>query len=611
LTDIAYAFFGDAPWSTPVLPSHLEGRMSETGATAGRQNSTTQSPPRSGAAENDTNSPSVFERTMKQLRGNPLVVVLVAAAASIAIVAALFMWASSPDYRVLYSNLSEADGGRIITELDTRGVPYQFSQGGQALLVPSDQVHTLRLQLAEQGLPQGGNLGLELMETQAFGISQFAEQVNFQRGLEGELARSIESLGPVERVRVHLSMAKPSVFIRDREPAKASVVLTLLPGRVLGEGQVSAIVHMVSSSVPELAIEDVTVVDQNGRLLTANSAQGNDLDGTQLAYITEVERSYQQRIENILSPIMGSDNVRAQVAAQIDFSRREQTSERYSPNQAPNESAVRSRQLSLSYDGEDPLATGIPGALSNTPPGVAPSPINQPDAEEGDGNDDAEPGALRNLRQEDVVNYEVDRSIEHVQHRLGQVQRLSAAVVVNFRRVTNEEGEVEQVALSAEEIAQIERLVQQAMGFSELRGDQVEVVNTPFAADDETRIETVWWQHPDNIAMATTLGRYLLVAIAALLLYWLILRPLIKRYTQPPVMAAAMPGGTLSTRIGDEEDEQESESDGDEEDTYSSKPKRRRKTSLYEHNLNDLREMAQEDPRMVAMIIRSWMNAND
>ena len=588
--------------------------MSETGATAGRQNSTTQSPPRSGAAENEPSNSSAFERTMKQLRGNPLVVVLVAAAASIAVVAALFMWASSPDYRVLYSNLSEADGGRIITELDTRGVPYQFSQGGQALLVPSDQVHTLRLQLAEQGLPQGGNLGLELMETQAFGISQFAEQVNFQRGLEGELARSIESLGPVESVRVHLSLAKPSVFIRDREPAKASVVLTLLPGRVLGEGQVSAIVHMVSSSVPELAIEDVTVVDQNGRLLTANSAQGGDLDGTQLAYITEVERSYQQRIENILSPIMGSDNVRAQVAAQIDFSRREQTSERYSPNQAPNESAVRSRQLSLSYDGEDPLATGIPGALSNTPPGVAPSPINQPDAEEGDGEGDgeAEPGALRNLRQEDVVNYEVDRSIEHIQHRLGQVQRLSAAVVVNFRNVTNEEGEVEQVALSAEEIAQIERLVQQAMGFSELRGDQVEVVNTPFAGDDDTRVEPVWWQHPDNIAMAATLGRYLLVAIAALLLYWLILRPLIKRYTQPPVMAAAMPGGTLNTSVGGEEDEQEgSEGEGDEEDTYSNKPKRRRKTSLYEHNLNDLREMAQEDPRMVAMIIRSWMNAND
>ena len=460
--------------------------MSETGATAGRQNSTTPNASRSGAAENESSNPSALARTMKQLRGNPLVVVLIAAAASIAVVAALFMWASSPEYRVLYSNLSEADGGRIISELDSRGVPYQFSQGGQALLVPGEQVHTLRLQLAEQGLPRGGNLGLELMETQAFGISQFAEQVNFQRGLEGELSRSIESLGPVESVRVHLSMAKPSVFIRDRE----------------------------------LATEDVTVVDQNGRLLTANSAQGNDLDGTQLAYISEVERSYQQRIENILSPIVGRNNVRAQVAAQIDFSRREQTSERYSPNQAPNESAVRSRQLSLSYDGEDPLATGIPGALSNTPPGVAPSPINQLDPEEGDVADDAgtEPGALRNLRQEDVVNYEVDRSIEHIQHRLGQIQRLSAAVVVNFRDVTNEEGEVEQVALSDEEITQIERLVQQAMGFSDLRGDQVEVVNTPFAGDDDTRVEPVWWQHPDNLAIAANLGRYLLVALAALLL---------------------------------------------------------------------------------------------
>lgn len=585
--------------------------MSETGATAGRQNSTPQNAPRSGTAESETKSTPTAERMLKQLRGNPLVVLLVAAAASIAVVAALFMWASSPEYRVLYSNLSEADGGRIIAELDSRGVPYQFSEGGQALLVPGNHVHTLRLQLAEQGLPRGGNLGLELMDNQAFGISQFAEQVNFQRGLEGELARSIESLGPVERVRVHLSMAKPSVFIRDREPAKASIVLTLLPGRVLGEGQVSAIVHMVSSSVPELSTEDVTVVDQNGRLLTANTTQGNDLDGSQLAYITEVERSYQRRIENILSPILGSENVRAQVAAQIDFSRREETSERYGPNQAPNESAVRSRQLSLSYDGEDPLATGIPGALSNTPPGVAPAPINQPEAEEGE--NDLPANALRNLRQDDVVNYEVDRSIEHIQHRLGQVQRLSAAVVVNFRRAINEEGEVEQVALSPEEVAQLERLVQQAMGFSLDRGDQVEVVNTPFASTDEATDETDWWRQPEMLSLASTLGRYLLVALAALLLYLLILRPLIKRYTQTPVMAAAMPGpgSTFSVSVGDEKDGEEDEAPSEDGDTYSDKPKRRRKTSLYEHNLNDLREMAQEDPRMVAMIIRSWMNANE
>ncbi|WP_447554879.1 flagellar basal-body MS-ring/collar protein FliF [Vreelandella sp. EE22] len=585
--------------------------MSETGATAGRQTSSPPNAARSDTAES-LKSNATLTRLSQQLRTSPLVMLLVAAAACIALVAALFMWASSPEYRVLYSNLNEADGGRIISELDSRAVPYRFSDSGQALLVPSDQVHMLRLQLAEQGLPRGGNLGLELMDTQAFGISQFAEQVNFQRGLEGELARSIESLGPVERVRVHLSLAKPSVFIRDREPAKASVVLTLLPGRVLGEGQVSAIVHMVSSSVPELAAEDVTVVDQNGRLLSAKASQGNDLDGSQLEYIAEVERSYQRRIENILSPILGSDNVRAQVAAQIDFSRREQTSERYGPNQPPNEAAVRSRQVSLAFDGENPLATGIPGALSNTPPGTAPSPINQPDEGE-DGNAPAE-NALQNLRQDDVVNYEVDRSIEHVQQRLGQVQRLTAAVVVNFRTVVNDAGETVQAALTPEEIAQLERLVQQAMGYSQVRGDQIEVVNTPFVQASDIEDDTTWWQRPETLSLAATLGRYLMVAIAALLLYLLILRPLIKRYTQmPPAAEPAASNSTFRVSVGDDEESETGQEGEPSEDgeTYDTRPKRRRKTSLYEHNLKDLQDMAKDDPRMVAMIIRSWMNANE
>ena len=587
--------------------------MSEAGATAGRQTNTSSA---RASAGGDNTKTSFSERALSQLRGNPMVALLVAGAASIAVIAALMMWASSPDYRVLYNNLDEADGGRIITELDGRGVPYRFSDNGQALMVPSDQVHSLRLYLAEQGLPQGGNVGLELMDNQAFGISQFAEQVNYQRGLEGELSSSIESLGPVEGARVHLSMAKPSVFIRDREPAKASVVLTLLPGRLLGDGQVSAIVHMVSSSVPELAPEDVSVVDQNGRLLSADTEGSNDLDGSQLEYLAEVERSYQQRIENILAPILGENNVRAQVAAQVDFSQREETSERYGPNQPPNEAAVRSRQLSLSLDGENPLDTGIPGALSNTPPGTAPSPINQPDEdgeegeEEGEEEDADDP--LRNLRQDDVVNYELDRSIEHIQHRLGRVERLTAAVVVNYREAVNEEGEQEQVPLTEDEVQQIERLVRQSMGFSDARGDAIDVVNTPFAdIEEDTRDEPEWWQRQGTLELAAQLGRYLLVALAALLLYLLILRPLIKRYTESPVMATATPGGALQARVGDDEDELgEGEDSADADETYP-KPKRRRKTSLYEHNLNDLREMAQEDPRMVAMIVRSWMNAND
>ncbi|PXX96762.1 flagellar basal-body MS-ring/collar protein FliF [Halomonas sp. LBP4] len=559
--------------------------------------------------QQDTPRQAGLERLMAQLRANPLIPLMIAGAASIAIVVALLMWARSPEYRVLYSNLTEADGGRIIGELDNRGVPYRFSQGGQALLVPGDQVHGLRLQLAEQGLPRGGNVGFELMDGQAFGISQFAEQVNFQRGLEGELARSMESLGPVERARVHLALAKQSVFVRDREPAKASVILTLHGGRVMSEGQVNAIVHMVSSSVPELAADDVTVVDQNGRLLSMQGAKGRDLDGTQLDYINEVERSYQRRIENILVPILGRDNVRAQVAAQIDFSRREETSERYGPNQPPNEAAVRSRQSSLSYNGGDDLAQGIPGALSNTPPGTAPSPIERPEGEEGEEGDAAGLQALNNLRRDDVTNYEVDRSVAHVEHRLGQVERLSAAVVVNFRDDLDENGEPVRTALAPEEIAQIERLVRQAMGFSAARGDEVEVVNSPFSRVDERGETPEWWQSPQVHQLALTLGRYLLVALAALLLYLLILRPLIKRHTQAPV-TLPQPAPTLRAQVGGSDDEDPAAT-GDEEDTYAPPRRRKRKSSAYEQNLSDLREMAHEDPRMVAMIVRSWMNKHD
>ncbi|QJQ94395.1 MULTISPECIES: flagellar basal-body MS-ring/collar protein FliF [Halomonadaceae] len=564
--------------------------------------------PASATAE--TAGRATTSQLLDQMRANPLVPLLIAGAAVVAIVIALLMWASSPEYRVLYSNLNEADGGRIIGELDQRGVAYRFSEGGQTLLVPSDQVHTLRLQLAEKGLPQGGNVGFELMDNQAFGVSQFAEHINFQRGLEGELARSIESLGPVTRARIHLAMAKPSVFVRDREPAKASVVLTLHAGRSLSDGQVNAIIHMVSSSVSELAADDVTVIDHTGRLLSKPGGAARDLDGTQLNYIEEVERSYQRRIENILAPILGSQNLRAQVAAQIDFSSREETSERFGPNQAPNEAAVRSSQLSTSYSGSDDIARGIPGALTNTPPGAAPSLIELQETDE-DGepiNDPTQPPS--NLRHDNVVNYEVDRNIAHIQHRRGQIERLSVAVVVNYREERDAEGELARVPLSDAELNQINRLVRQAMGFSEIRGDEIEVVNSPFTLERDETIEYAWWESPEIQALALTLGRYLLVAFIALLLYLLILRPLIKRHTQQPVLAnAALEPGFRAVVGDDDENEQEAAKFGEGDDERGDTPlRKRRKSNDYEQNLKDAREMAQEDPRLVAMIVRSWMN---
>lgn len=576
----------------------------------------------SATADAKATSAGPLSGLTSRLGGKPLIPLLLAGAASIALIVALVLWASRPQYRVLFSNLSEADGGAIITELDSRGIPYRFSAGGHALLVPDDQLHTLRLQLAEQGLPHGGNVGLELMQDQAFGISQFAEQINYQRGLEGELARSIASLGPVADARVHLALPKDSVFVRERQPAKASVVLTLEPGRRVGEGQVAAMVHLVSSSVPDLAGEDVTVIDQNGRLLSAASHSGLGLDGTQLDYIAEVERSYQRRIEDILAPLVGPANVHAQITAQIDFSKREETQERYGPNQPPNQAAVRSHQSSLDINGQGDLASGIPGALSNSAPTTAASPIDNgetdPAAAEQPGNaqDTAgdEQASAQRVRRDDVTNYEVDRQVSHVQHQRGGIERLSAAVVINYQDGVDDAGAATRTPLSDTQLAEVETLVRQAMGYSEERGDALSVVNRPFTQPDAL-VEPTWWKDPMVHQLAKEIGRYLLILLAALLLYLLVLRPLIRRYTETPP-APAMPSA-FSARVGDEEAEGEHKADGDSESgedeaaTYSRDNRRKRKANAYEQNLNDLREMAQEDPRLVAMIVHSWMNAND
>ncbi|WP_116366360.1 flagellar basal-body MS-ring/collar protein FliF [Parahaliea mediterranea] len=543
---------------------------------------------------------------LEQLRSRPLIPLLLGGAAAIAVVTALLLWASAPNYRVLFSNLGEADGGRIISELEQRGVPYRFAAGGQALLVPEDQVHSLRLRLAEQGLPRGGNVGFEVLDNQAFGVSQFKEQVNFQRGLESQLAASIEALGPVSRARVHLALARPSVFVRDHQPAKASVVLTLQSGRALGEGAVNAIVHLVSSSVPELAAEDVTVVDQRGQLLSRTAADGSNLDGTQLDYIQEVERSYRQRIEHILTPLLGAANLRAQVAAQIDFASREETAERYAPNQGDNTAAVRSAQTSTAFSGSEQAARGVPGALSNTPPGAAPSPINYPDAATDDEGEaaDARPDSLQ---RDDVINYELDRNVMHTQHQRGSVERLSVAVVVNYRESVDEDGNPVQLPLDDEQLQHITRLVRQAVGYSEARGDAIEVVNSPFTETRVPVVERQWWESSDMQQLILQLGRYLLVFLAALVLYFSLLRPLVKRYgeSRHPVAEPPVAGPSFSATVGAADDEHSG--DDTAAPVYEEPGGRRRKPSGYEQNLADLKEMAAEEPAIVAMIVRNWI----
>jgi len=541
-------------------------------------------------------------------RNQPLVPLLLAAAAAVAVVVALLLWAREPEYRVLFSGLGEADGGQIISELDKRAIPYRLSEGGNTILVPGDKMNALRLQLAEQGLPKGGSVGFELLDKQAFGVSQFAEHLNYQRGLEGELARTIESLGPVAKARVHLVMAKQSVFVRDREAARASVVLTLQPGRELGQSQASAIVHLVTSSVPELSVDAVTVVDQNGRLLSQVRGDANGPDGTQLDYVHEIERSYQRRIEDILTPLLGSQNVHAQVVAQVDFSTRESTAERYAPNQDSHEAAVRSKQTSEHVVEGDDAGRGVPGALTNSPPNTpAPTKATAPTPAGGTATAaDAKASKPANATQsERMINYEVDRNVEHVKSSLGTIQRLTTAVVVNYRTVLKD-GAPTAEPLSKEELENINNLVRQAMGFTESRGDALQVINSPFVTEDTSVAEPPWWKTPEAYNLLISGLRYLLVAFAALLLWWLVLRPMQRRNASrnaQMLATSAEPGTALvpaSTGTGVVVAGQDN--------APHTLP---RKSAVYEQNMQSLQQIAAEDPRLVAMIVRGWMKKND
>ena len=269
--------------------------------------------------------------------GGRKIMLMLGVAGIVAAMVAVWMWGQQPDYRVLFSNFSDRDGGAIVAELEKMNIPYKYAEGGGAVLVPADRVHDARLKLASQGLPKGGNVGFELMENQKMGSSQFVERVNFQRAMEGELARSIESVASVQAARVHLAMPKDSVFVSEQKAPTASVLLNLHPGRILDQQQVSAIVHLVASSVPDLPTKNVTIVDQNGNLLseTAKTASLNGMDPSQIKYVQDLQQNVVKRIESIITPIVGPSNVRAEATADVDFSRSEQAVESYKPNQTP------------------------------------------------------------------------------------------------------------------------------------------------------------------------------------------------------------------------------------------------------------------------------------
>lgn len=545
---------------------------------------------------------------LSKLQGIPRPVLLGAAAAVVAVVVVLLLWSRGPEYRVLFSNIEDRDGGAIVTALTQMNVPYQLSESGSAILVPADRVHETRLQLATQGLPKTGGVGFELLDNTRFGASQFTEQVTYQRALEGELGNSIASLHAVQQARVHLAIPRESLFVRERQEPTASVLLTLYPGRSLTDAQVSAIGWLVSSSVPRLAAEKVSVVDQNGRLLSAAGGEAGAKD-SQRDFINDVEQRTVQRILTLVTPLVGAGNVRAQASADVDFSQREQTSEVYRPNQEPGQAAVRSKQTSGSEQYNVLPPQGVPGALTNQPPANPTAPITvppQPAAAQGGANPAAAQGGANqlatqdnnenagipaNTRQDATINYEVDRTISHIKEPTAQLRRLSVAVVVNYR--PDAEGEMQ--PLPPEEIENLRVLVRDAMGFSDERGDTVSIVNSRFSPDSGPKLEI--WQDPAYQALATQLVRYLILA----LVLWLLWRKAVKPYLAH-LAARQEAQQTLA--------QEDATAQAAAAKASAAAARRASEINRYEENLNVARDLATKDPRAVAMVLRSWMEQN-
>ena len=553
------------------------------------------------------NSTAEIKAAFERIRANPKVIFAITAAASISIVVALLLWARAPDYRLLYNNISDQDGGAVIAQLTQMQIPYRFEEHGGAILVPAERVYEVRLKLAQQGLPKGGAVGFELLDQEKFGISQFNEQVNFQRALEGELSRTIETLGPVNGARVHLAIPKPTLFVREQKQASASVTLTLASGRSLELNQVSAIAYLISSAIPGLNASNVTIVDQSGHLLTQNAGQATQT--SQLKYTNDVEADYQNRIISILTPILGANNVRAQVTAQVDFTEHEQTAEQFQPNSAPERMSIRSRQKSTSEQGGRSGSGGVPGALSNQPPVPATASIESPTPKQTNQGVAAKSNASQqaagasaqksgtplvpwNQHDDETTNYELDRTLTHTRKNAGVITRLSAAVVVNY--LPDEQGESK--ALSTVQIEQINALVKEAMGYSSERGDTLNIVNAQFSALDEDVMPPLWKQ-PKFIEALLVAARYLLILIVAWILWRKAVQPFWMKHHEMALQ-----------RLELEKEARQAELDAKlkhAEDNQRAKAQRKIDSDL---NTQKLRDLAEQDPQVIALVMRQWIN---
>lgn len=518
---------------------------------------------------------------------------LIGVAAAVAAGVGVVLWSKEPTYGLLYGNLGQQDSAQIVQALQTNGIPYKLDGSG-AITVPADRVHDARLKLAGQGLPEGDGGFAVMSKDPGFGVSQFMEGARYQHALETELARTIANLQPVEAARVHLALPRQSAFVRDRRPPSASVFLQLKPGRRLESEQTTAIVNLVASSIPELEATQVTVVDQQGRLLSSPDSHDEfSMRGKQLEMARSMEERYTQRIEQLLAPLVGAGRVRAQVVADVELSTTEEAREQYKPDSQ----VVRSEQTAEEASRSGAGPQGIPGALSNQPPapGVALPPGVAAGAQTAQAQ--AAPGTTAttppdNTSKQATRNYEIDRTVAYTRQPAGRLRRLTVAVLVDNLRTPGEEGKVNETALTPQELENMTRLVKDAVGFDEARGDSVNVVNASFKGEvvpEEIQPDPIaLWERP----LVRDIAKLLAGLIVLLALVFTVLRPLIKGLLAPPrppyvppaltdaapAMAGNVPGAVPLD---------------------------------YDSQITQARSLVSQDPARVAQVVRTWVGGDE
>jgi len=532
---------------------------------------------------------------------------LVGLAAAVAAGVGVTLWTKGPTFSVLYATLADEEAAAVTRSLSTAGIEYRMEAGSGGISVPAERLNEARMLLAEQGTLQSGGFA-NLSKEGGFGVSAFMEGARYQHALETELAKTIASLQQVAAARVHIAAGRNSSFIRDRTPARASVFLQLKAGRKLSSEQVTAIVNLVGSSVADIDPEQVTVVDQTGRLLSSPQGRGEfALRDQQVEFARQMEEMYSQRVEALIAPLVGAGRVRAEVSAQFDMSASEEAREQFNPQGV----VVRSEQLSEDRSGTA-VARGIPGSASNQATAAAATPADPAAAAVSTNATPPPPASVQSTR-----NYEIDRTVAYTRQPAGRLKRLSVAVLVDHVQVPGRDGKPTDAPLTREQIDRITALVKDAVGFDTARGDSVSVINSPWRGDPRltaTDLETVPFYEQ---AWFLDVAKIVAGLIALTLLMLMVIRPLTQRITAmlprpaepadadddrfipsrnlPVVAGAGGEGGQPGTAVAG---------------AGSTEMQRKKAPTKYDEQVEFARQLVQEDPARVAQVVRKWAMSN-